>query len=96
LRWLEENEAGVFTVIDSLEDKIDSDPHWWSNKSIYLYKYTYGQDTVDEYAGPFWERVASYNDCIATGTIITTGDPASTITAYLNRPTFNGTASNGF
>lgn len=96
LRWLEENETGIFTVIDSLEDKIDSDPNWWNNKSIYLYKYTYGQDTVDEYAGPFWERVASYNDCIATGSIITTGDPASTITAYLNRPTFNGTASNGF
>lgn len=58
LRWLEENSSGIYTTIDEYEDKEAS---WWDNKSVYLYKYTYGKDGEDEYAGTFWERVASWS-----------------------------------
>lgn len=57
LRWIEQDEDGIFKAIDALNDK---DSSWWDNKSIYLYKYTYGINEIDEYAGPFWQRIASY------------------------------------
>lgn len=66
LRWLLKDEDGVLRSIDELSDKYvysedgKIDQSWWDNKAIYLYKYTYGKDDIDEYAGPFWERVASY------------------------------------
>lgn len=56
LRWLEANDDGNFTIIDELTDKNDEE-NFWNYKSIYLYKYTYGKDDPDQYAGPFWEEV---------------------------------------
>lgn len=67
LRWLEENDQGSFTAIDELSDKNDEDdPHFWDNKSIYLYKYTYNKDTDDPYAGPFWDEIKKWNPIKAT------------------------------
>lgn len=61
LRWIvpvEESESELFSI-DALNDRSDN---FWSNKSIYLYKYTYGKQDDDIYAGPFWDRVVSWND----------------------------------
>lgn len=73
LRWLLNDENGNLKAIDELEDKVPEDDltnySWWENKIIYLYKYTYGKDEVDPYAGPFWERIASYGKYVATQTI---------------------------
>ena len=63
LRWLEEQEDGSFSIIDDIQDKKDNNDalSFWYNKSIYLYKYTYGRDDSDEYAGSFWDQVATWN-----------------------------------
>lgn len=61
LRWIvpiEESDNELFSI-DTLNDRTDN---FWSNKSIYLYKYTYGKQDDDIYAGPFWDRVVSWND----------------------------------
>ena len=41
LRWMQKDENSSFTVIDNLEDR---DNDFWKMKTIYLYKYTYGED----------------------------------------------------
>lgn len=66
LRWLLNDEDGNLKAIDELADR---NSKFWEDKIIYLYKYTYGKDEVDPYAGPFWERIASYGKYVATQTI---------------------------
>lgn len=70
VRWIlnETPDAEVATLIsvDELEEEIKNwtidnslpiDSSYWDNKVLYLYKYTYGQNEPDPYAGDFWEPI---------------------------------------
>ena len=84
LRWIEQNEDKTFGVIDEMKDKwfeesteegTVSNKSWWDNKFIYLYKYSYGVEKIDEYAGAFWERIASWSKFKDPPKIVRTIEP---------------------
>ncbi len=92
LRWIEQNEDGTFSVIDEMKDKwveqkteeeTTFDTSWWDNKFIYLYKYSYGIDEIDEYAGAFWERIASWSKFKDPQTVRTIKLKEGTIDKYI-------------
>ena len=61
LRWIVESGSGTEDNLFSIDNISDKEDEFWLNKTIYLYKYTYGKSEDDIYAGPFWDRVISWN-----------------------------------